>query len=120
MRIRWSAVVDTDDVIAIEPNAQATPVGQLPDEALQFMLQSRYRPSDKMADQALQIAGGLPPGHAQVEAVRASVHQNIAYQCGASTATTDAIDTLKADAGETHLAAPGGSTCGLGIRHHVG
>lgn len=99
MRIRWSAIVDTDDVIAVEPNAQATPVGQLPDEALQFLLQSRYCPSDKMVDRALQIASGLPPGYAQVEAVRAWVHQNIAYQYGVSTATTDAIDTLNAQAG---------------------
>ena len=77
MRIRWSAIVETDDVIAVEPNARATPVGRLPDDALQFMLQSRYCPSDKMVDQAMQIAGALLPGYAQVEAVRAWVHQNI-------------------------------------------
>ena len=99
MRIRWSAIVETDDVIAVEPSAQATPVGQLPGEALQFLLQSRYCPSDKMVDQAMQIAGGLVPGYAQVEAIRAWVHQNIAYQYGVSTATTDAIDTLNAQAG---------------------
>lgn len=99
MRIRCSAVVETDDVIAVEPNALATPVGQLPDEALQFMLQSRYCPSDKMVDQALQIAGGMPAGYAQVEAIRAWVHQHIAYQYGVSTATTDAMDTLTAKAG---------------------
>ena len=41
----------------------------------------------------------LPAGYAQVEAVRAWVHQNIKYQYGVSTATTDAIDTLNAQAG---------------------
>lgn len=99
MRIRFSAIVDTDDVIAVEPSAAATPVSQLPDDALQFMLQSRYCPSDKMVAEALQIAGGLPAGYAQVEAIRTWVHQNIAYQYGVSTATTDALDTLNSKAG---------------------
>ncbi len=91
MRIRCSAIVETDDVIAVEPTAQATPVGLIPDDVLQFMLQSRYCPSDKMVDQAMQIAGGLSVGYAQVEAIRAWVHQNVAYRYGVSTATTDAL-----------------------------
>lgn len=99
MRIQWSAIVETDDVIAVAPDALATPVGQLPDEALQFLLQSRYCPSDKMVAQAQQIAGGFTPDYAQVEAIRAWVHQNITYRYGVSSATTDALDTLNAKAG---------------------
>jgi len=99
MRIRCSAIVETDDVIAVAPDALATPVSALPDDALQFMLQSRYCPSDKMQSQAQQIAGHLAPGYAQVEAIRAWVHQNVAYQYGVSTPTTDAIDTLDVRAG---------------------
>ena len=52
MRIRGSAVVEKDDVIAVAPAAQARPVSQLPDETLQFLLQSRYCPSDKLVGQA--------------------------------------------------------------------
>jgi transglutaminase-like putative cysteine protease len=63
------------------------------------MLQSRYCPSDKMQDQAQRIAGSFTPGYAQVEAIRAWVHQHITYQYGVSTATTDALDTLNAGAG---------------------
>lgn len=99
MRIRWSAIVETDDVIAVAPEALPTPVSELPDEALQYLLQSRYCPSDKMLPQARQIAGNFAPGYAQVEAIRAWVHQNIAYQYGISTPTTDAIDTLNAHGG---------------------
>jgi transglutaminase-like putative cysteine protease len=99
MRIRWSAIVETDDVIAVEPWVAATPVSELPDEALQFLLQSRYCPSDKMQAQADQIAGGFAPGYAQVEAIRAWVHRNITYRYGVSNATTDAMDTLGAQAG---------------------
>jgi transglutaminase-like putative cysteine protease len=99
MRIRCRALVETDDFIAVEPNALATPVSQLPDDTLQFLLQSRYCPSDKMVEQAQQIAGGFAPGYAQVEAIRAWVQQHITYQYGVSTETTDAIDTLNAHAG---------------------
>lgn len=99
LRIRWSAIVETDDFIAVQPGALATPVSDLPADALVFMLQSRYCPSDKMADKAQQIAGHLVPGYAQVEAIRTWVHQNIRYQYGVSDATTDAIDTLNSGAG---------------------
>jgi transglutaminase-like putative cysteine protease len=99
MRIRCSAIVETDDFIAVEPNALATPVSQLADGVLQFLLQSRYCPSDKMCEQARQIAGTFTPGYTQVEAIRAWVHQNIHYQYGVSAETTDATDTLNARAG---------------------
>ena len=99
MRIRCSAVVETDDFIAVEPRALATPVSELPDSVLQFLLQSRYCPSDKMCEQARQMAGGFPPGYAQVEAIREWVNQNIRYQYGLSSETTDAMDTLTAQAG---------------------
>ncbi len=99
MRIRWSAIVETDDFIAVDPDALPTPVGQLPDDALQFLLQSRYCPSDKMEEQAQQIAGTSRPGYGQVEAIRAWVHQNIKYEYGVSTASTDALDTMDLRAG---------------------
>mgnify|MGYP000848130280 CR=1 FL=1 len=99
MRIRWSAIVETDDVIAVAPAALPTPVSELPDDTLQFLLQSRYCPSDKMLAQAQQVVAGAAPGYAQVELIRAWVHQNIAYQYGVSTPTTDAIDTLNSGAG---------------------
>jgi transglutaminase-like putative cysteine protease len=99
MRIRWSAIVETDDNIAVDPGRLATPVSELPSDVLLFMLQSRYCPSDKMGKKALEIAGDLTPGYAQVEAIRAWVHQNIAYRYGVSDAGTDAMDTLNAGAG---------------------
>lgn len=66
MCIRWSAIVETDEFIAVAPNAPATPVSDLPADILQSIRQSRYCPSDKMSEQAHQIAGSLTPGYAQV------------------------------------------------------
>lgn len=99
MRIQFEVVVETADTIAVTPDAPATLVDKLPDDALQFLLQSRYCPSDKMEGRVSEIVAGLAPGYAQVEAIRAWIHQNIVYRYGVSQATTDAIDTLGDGAG---------------------
>jgi transglutaminase-like putative cysteine protease len=99
MQVRVEAIVDTEETIAVDPYAPATPIGEVPDEALLFLLPSRYCPSDKMAGRAEQIVAGCAPGYAQVEAIRAWIHQNISYVYGVSDPTTDALDTLDRGAG---------------------
>jgi transglutaminase-like putative cysteine protease len=99
MRIRAEVVIDTEDEIAVAPDAPATPVDQVPDNAMQFLLQSRYCPSDKMEDRARAIVAGVAPGYAQVEAIRAFIHDNLTYRYGVSDAATDALDTLANGAG---------------------
>jgi transglutaminase-like putative cysteine protease len=99
MHIEVTMVVQTYDDIAVNFGAFATPVDQLPFDALQFLLQSRYCPSDKMEDRARQIIGNATSGYAQVEAIRAWIHANLQYRYGVSNGTTDAIDTLNDGAG---------------------
>ena len=99
MRIRVSATVETEPTIAINYDAPVTPVAELPDSALIYLLPSRYCPADKMHQQAQQIVQGALPGYPQVEAIRAWIHANIAYKYGVSNASTDALDSLNAGAG---------------------
>ncbi|MEP6501946.1 MAG: transglutaminase family protein [Betaproteobacteria bacterium] len=99
MRIRVDVVVDAERAIAVDPDAPQTPVDEVPDAALQYLLQSRYCPSDKMEGRARQVVAGVAPGYAQVEAIRAWIHDNLAYRYGVSDAATDALDTLSAGAG---------------------
>ncbi len=99
MRIRIDLVVDTEEHIAVEPAAPPTRIDELPDAALQFLLPSRYCPSDKMVDAARGVTDGALPGYAQVEAIRAFIHAQIEYRYGASDAATDALDTLAQGAG---------------------
>ena len=99
MTIRVEAIVDTEPVIAVAPDAPLTPVELLPDGALQFLLPSRYCPSDLMSEQARQIVAGLDCGYAQVEAIRAWINRNIEYRYGVSDASTDAHGTLEAGIG---------------------
>jgi transglutaminase-like putative cysteine protease len=99
MRIRVDVVVDTEDDIAVEPGAAKIPVEDVPDSALQFLLQSRYCPSDKMGDRVQDIVAGFAEGYPQVEAIRAWIHANLTYRYGVSNAATDALDTLDNGAG---------------------
>jgi transglutaminase-like putative cysteine protease len=99
MRIRVEAEVETDEVIAIDETVAPTAVGLLPDDVMQFLLPSRYCPSDKMADRAKELTAGAAAGYPQVEAIRAWIHDHIAYRYGVSDAGTDALDTLEQGAG---------------------
>ena len=99
MRIRVDVVVDTEASIAVAPDAPCTPVNELPDAALQYLLQSRYCPSDRMEDRAKALVAGVAPGYAQVEAIRTWIHDNLTYRYGVSDQTTDALDTLGLGAG---------------------
>ena len=99
MRIAVEVLMEVEDLIAVAPDAPFTAIDQLPDETLQYLLQSRYCPSDKMSDRASEIVGETLPGYAQVEKIRSWIHTNVEYKYGVSSATTDAIDTLAQGAG---------------------
>ena len=99
MRLRVEATVETDAVLAVAPGAPYTPVAELPDIALQYLLQSRYCPSDTMGQRAWQIVGMAAPGYAQVEAIRAWIQANLQYRYGSSDGSTDAVATLNKGAG---------------------
>ncbi|MES2534108.1 MAG: transglutaminase family protein [Pseudomonadota bacterium] len=99
MRIEVEMVMETEEHIRVTPGAPPTPVEWLPDDALLYLLQSRYCPSDKMEAQAREIVGDALPGYDQVEAIRHWIHENLEYRYGVSDATTDALDTLGHGAG---------------------
>ena len=71
-----------------------------PDSVLQFLLPSRYCPSDKLGEKAVEDRRRCParlcPGRKRSAAW---IHQHIDYRYGVSEATTDARDTLEHGAG---------------------
>lgn len=94
-QVRSTAAVETADVIDVMSGAPYIPVQYLPDPALQFLLPSRYCPSDRMGDLALEIVGDCAPGYDQVEAIRGWIQTNIKYAYGTSDASTWAPDTVE-------------------------
>lgn len=98
-RIGVTAEVETPDHITVAPGALYTPPGELPADVLQFLLPSRYCPSDKLQDKANSVTAGAAPGYDQVEAIRRFIHSQIKYKYGVSNSSTDAVETLQAGAG---------------------
>lgn len=99
MRIEVEVVMEVEDQIAVQPDAPHTPVAELPDDVLLYLLQSRYCPSDKMSEKAREIIGDTPPGYAQAETIRGWINAHLDYQYGVSDASTDAMDSLDHGAG---------------------
>jgi transglutaminase-like putative cysteine protease len=65
------------DVVAAY--ARQTPVDELPDETLQFLLGSRYCETDRLSEAAWQLFGASPTGWGRVQAICDYVHNHIAF-----------------------------------------
>ncbi len=97
--ISVEATVETSDGIDVDMTAPRVPIERMPDWVLQFLLPSRYCPSDQLFVQAMEIVAGALPGYPQAEAVRAWIAANITYQYGISSMSTSAVDTITGRAG---------------------
>lgn len=98
-RIDVQSEVEVAEQLAVDMHAPPTPVEQLPDDSLLYLLPSRYCPSDKLQDRAREIVQGAAPGYAQVERIRQWIHETHEYRYGVSCESTDALDTMAAKAG---------------------
>lgn len=58
-------------------DAHFVPVPQLPDDALTYLLPSRYCESDRFGDMATEIVGFSDPGYQQVESIVQWVRDNV-------------------------------------------
>lgn len=98
-RIRTEVVIDVDAAIAVGRGVPATPPEALPSEVLQFLLPSRYCPSDTFYQTATDVVAAAAPGYDQVDAACAWIREHIQYRYGVSDGSTSATDTLRDGAG---------------------
>lgn len=98
-QIGVTAQVETADDITVAHGAPLNALPELPVDVLQFLLPSRYCPSDKLYDKAIEVVGNARPGYDQADAIRQFIHANIQYKYGVSNSSTDALETLQAGAG---------------------
>ena len=88
--------------------AQQTPVENLPDDTLVFLLGSRYCDTQKLSDFAWQSFGGTVPGWQRVQAICDFVHDHIRFGYGFARADRTASDAFRERVGVcrdfTHLA----------------
>jgi transglutaminase-like putative cysteine protease len=98
-RIKCQCRVSTFDEIDVDETAGYMPPQFLPDAVIQFLLPSRYCPSDTLGELANEVTKGKSPGYGQCEAIRAWIHDHIKYEYGQSDATTTAADTARMKVG---------------------
>lgn len=106
--LRYDAEVEVPaHVDEADPGARETAIEDLPDEAFVHLLPSRFCWPDLLFDAAWDLFGSVSPGWARAQAVSDWVHGEIAYEVGASTAVTTAMDVWESRTGVcrdfTHL-----------------
>lgn len=83
-------ISDSGEPDAIPSDARQHPVEELPDEALQFLLPSRYCDTEHLLQIAWDRFGHIPEGYARVQAVVDYAHERIrfgyAHACATRTA----------------------------------
>jgi transglutaminase-like putative cysteine protease len=91
VRILYDAVVE-DSGVPDEVNslAKETPVEELPDDVLCYLLGSRYCETDHLMGLSWQRFGHLPPGWARVQAIVDYVHARLSFGYGYARATRTA------------------------------
>jgi transglutaminase-like putative cysteine protease len=74
-----SVINDTGDPDMVASDAAQVPVEQLPNEALVYLLGSRYCETDRLSPVAWDLFGDGPTGWARVQAVCDFVHRHIEF-----------------------------------------
>jgi len=86
-----AALTDTGQPDVIAPWLEQKPVQALPEEALLFLLGSRYCETDLLSATAWGLFGGAPTGWRRVQAICDFVHQHIQFGYGLSSPTKSAL-----------------------------
>jgi transglutaminase-like putative cysteine protease len=98
--LRYDAHVEVPGVFDdADKDARQVPVESLPDEAMVFLLPSRFCLSDVLRDRAWDLFGGTEPGWPRVVAVCDWVHENVRFQVGSSNPLTSALDVWESRTG---------------------
>ena len=97
VKIRTETIVEVQSEVEKDETADYVLVEELPSEAIQFLLPSRYCLSDTDAirDLAYSIINNIEIGFLQVQAIRTWIFQHIEYQYGFTFSHTNSNDILR-------------------------
>ena len=93
LSVRYSATVLVDRMCGDLAKLPAVPPHLLPGETVEYMLPSRYCPSDEFQTFAEAEFAGLDGG-ARVVAIRDWIERHFAYRAGTSNASTTALESF--------------------------
>lgn len=80
MTLTTDAIVNDSGIPdAVVPHAQQVAIEDLPEDALVFLLASRFCDSDRMLDLAWSLFGGVSPGWTRVQSICDFGHRHVAF-----------------------------------------
>ncbi len=88
--LRDSVIADDGRPDLWDATAQETPVGELPDDLLRYLLASRYCETDLLMETAWGLFGGVPAGWTRLRAIFDHVHERLTFGYGHARATRTA------------------------------
>jgi transglutaminase-like putative cysteine protease len=95
IRLTSSAVIrDTAAPDPVDTSAQQHAVPDLPEEALVYLMASRYCETELLSDAAWQLFGQSPPGWARVQAICDYVHNHVTFGYENARSTRTAWETF--------------------------
>lgn len=89
-----ATIEDDGSLDPVLPDARESPVSELPDDTLVYLLGSRYCETDRLSQIAWDMFGMLPPGWDRVQAVCDFVHHHIRFDYMQARATRSACETF--------------------------
>ena len=93
LRLSGSTLIRaSDEPDEVNVSAREIPVGDLPNEALMYLLNSRYCEVDRLSGIACDLFGNIPPGWGRVQAVCDWVHNHIMFDYQQARPTKTALD----------------------------
>ena len=93
MLVDYAATIDVDRLVTDCRDLPKVQPHQLPGEAIQYLMASRYCPSDQFVQFVMDEFGGLDGG-AQIMAMRDWILANFTYTLGYSSVETTALETF--------------------------
>lgn len=109
LKLRFDALVEDDgEPDPVNFDAREVPVNDLPDDALVFLLGSRYCETDHLSGLAWSLFGNVAPGWNRVQAICDYVHNRLSFGYGYARPTRTAAQAYDEQVGVcrdfTHLA----------------
>lgn len=94
LKIHYHAEVETTTWLTARDTLSPDGPGNMSPEAIPFLFPSRYCPSDKLRNEAVELFGNLTGADAIACAVSDWIYANVAYVSGSSGETSSALDTF--------------------------
>jgi transglutaminase-like putative cysteine protease len=95
LRLSNSTLIrDSGDPDPFDWNARELAVGDLPDECLRYLLNSRYCEVDRFSNIAFELFGNIAPGWGRVQAICNWVHNKVTFNYQQTRPTKTAMDVF--------------------------